>query len=386
MPNPESDLPAVSWLRASVLGLLLLIPLQGVSAGSVGGQQESRERALENIRREIESLEARLEEVSRDRDDSAARLQGLGLEVRIQVQRVAEVRAERRLVEVRLAEAAVAFELAEERLGSSRRQLRRGIVVLYRLARGGLWRWVLTAPKVEQALSAIRHLRYLSWREAFAVERYRGDQATYRESRKRWQAEARRSQELLASERGRLRRLEELRARQKRIVEALDREQTGLAERSRELLRRQARMTELIGFLSGRLPDVESGSPIQRFRGVLDWPVDGEVLTPFGPRIDPRYGTQVPHDGVTFTVAPKAAATAVFPGVVVFAAEFEGFGITVVVHHPSRVFTLYSGLELAEVEKDDVVSSGQRLGVPGARMYFEVRVEDRPEDPLEWLR
>ena len=70
----------------------------------------------------------------------------------------------------------------------------------------------------------------------------------------------------------------------------------------------------------------------------------------------------------------------------VFAEDFEGFGITVVVLHAGRVFTLYSGLASTRVVAQDVVSSGQALGRAASRLYFEVRVEDRPEDPLEWLR
>ncbi len=350
------------------------------------GQQESRARALDGIRAQIEELERRLEQVSSDRADSAERLQRLDLEVRLQIERVAEVRAERELARERLNDAAAALAQAEKRLESSRRHLKRSLTVLYRLARGGLWRWVLTAPEAESALAAVRHLRYLSWREASTVERYRVDRKNLRESRQRLQTEERENEQLLASERRRLQRLEELRAQQDRVVEALDREQENLAERSEELVRRRDRLSELIGFLAGQLPGVDDGTPIQRFRGVLDWPVEGEVLMPFGPRIDPRYGTQVPHDGITLAAPPGSPVGAVFPGVVVFASEFEGFGITVVVHHPSRVFTLYSGLESAEVVKDDVVSSGQKLGAAGARTYFEVRVEDRPEDPLDWLR
>lgn len=126
--------------------------------------------------------------------------------------------------------------------------------------------------------------------------------------------------------------------------------------------------------------------PIQRFRGVLDWPMSGVVVQRFGPRLDPRYRTRVPHNGISLEPASETEVQAIFPGVVVFAEDFEGFGITVVVHHTGRVFTLYSGLSSARVVAQDVVSSGQVLGRAADRLYFEVRVEDRPEDPLEWLR
>ena len=74
------------------------------------------------------------------------------------------------------------------------------------------------------------------------------------------------------------------------------------------------------------------------------------------------------------------------PPAIPFAEDFEGFGITVVVLHTGRVFTLYSGLASTGVVAKDVVSSGQAVGRAASQLYFEVRVEDRPQDPLEWLR
>ena len=63
----------------------------------------------------------------------------------------------------------------------------------------------------------------------------------------------------------------------------------------------------------------------------------------FGPRLDPRYGTRVPHDGVDIATVPGEPVRLVYPGRVVYAADFEGYGPTVVVQHAGRAFTLYAG-------------------------------------------
>ncbi len=195
-----------------------------------------------------------------------------------------------------------------------------------------------------------------------------------------------RAAELEERETTRLARLDALRRQQAEVVAALEREEAELRRQTAELVARQQRLTELLAFLAGRRPDGVGEVPIQRFKGVLDWPLAGEVVQGFGPRLDPRYRTRVPHHGISLAPAADTEVRAIFPGVVVFAEDFEGFGITVVVHHAGRVFTLYSGLASARVVAQDVVSSGQVLGRAASRLYFEVRVEDRPEDPLEWLR
>ena len=125
---------------------------------------------------------------------------------------------------------------------------------------------------------------------------------------------------------------------------------------------------------------------MQEFRGLLDWPVKGRITGAFGPRLDPRYRTRVPHNGVDLATGPGSDVVAVYPGRVVFAAAFEGYGPTVVLQHAGKVFTLYAGLLGVTVKRDDLVSLRQPLGRAGETLYFEIRVENRPEDPRHWLR
>ena len=83
---------------------------------------------------------------------------------------------------------------------------------------------------------------------------------------------------------------------------------------------------------------------------------------------------------------PAEQVRVIYPGKVVFAAPFEGYGPTVVVQHAGRVFTLYAGLSSIAVKRDDLLSLRQSLGRAGERLYFEIRVENKPEDPRRWVR
>ena len=132
-------------------------------------------------------------------------------------------------------------------------------------------------------------------------------------------------------------------------------------------------------------PATLGGTPMQQFRGILEWPAQGRVAERFGPRLDPRYHTQTPHNGIDLATAAGSEIKVVYPGKVLFAAPFEGYGLTVVVHHPGRVFTLYAGLSELQRAKDDMVSLGETVGLASDRLYFEIRVENHPEDPLSWL-
>jgi murein DD-endopeptidase MepM/ murein hydrolase activator NlpD len=197
-----------------------------------------------------------------------------------------------------------------------------------------------------------------------------------REDRQRWiDREAARRSELFA-----------IRRRKADLLARMEKEGQALEERASELAEREGKLSELLDLLYGRNPAALEGAPIQRYRGVLDWPAEGKVTAGFGPRLDPRYHTRVPHNGVDIATEPAAEVRAVFPGKIVYAAPFQGYGNTVVVHHPGRVFTLYAGLTDLRKGTGDMVSLGDVVGLASSSLYFEIRVENRPDDPLSWLR
>ena len=176
------------------------------------------------------------------------------------------------------------------------------------------------------------------------------------------------------------------RQRKAALLARVERERRVLAGRAVELADRERKLAAFLVLLYGRSSTELAGAPMQQFSGILDLPAAGRVVERFGPRLDPRYNTQVPHNGIDLGTTAGAEVKAVYPGKVLFAAPFEGYGLTVVVHHPGRVFTLYAGLSALRTEQGAMVRLGDVLGVSSSKLYFEIRVENRPENPLTWLR
>ena len=189
-----------------------------------------------------------------------------------------------------------------------------------------------------------------------------------------------------SSESERASQLEQLQIRQSRLLQELEREDRDLSQQTAVLTDKERKLANLVDFLYGRAGAALSGTPVQEFRGVLDWPVQGRVVQAFGTRRDPRYKTQIPHNGIDVATRQGSEVRAVFPGKVLFAAPFQGYGLTAVVHHSGRVFTLYAGLSDLQVAPEDVLSLGGPIGVAESGLYFEIREENRPVDPAGWLR
>jgi len=149
---------------------------------------------------------------------------------------------------------------------------------------------------------------------------------------------------------------------------------------------------QLRGLLEG-LGEGEVAVPVSAFRGSLAWPAAGGVRSAFGRHKHPRFDTYTVQNGIEIDAPPDSAVRAVYEGTVVFADRFRGYGLMVVVDHGGKHHSLYAHLGDTAVEVGQKLAAGDLLGTvgPGAGaegsgLYFEMRFQGRPEDPLEWLK
>ncbi len=370
--------PAVLLLPA------LLTAAPGLAQPAAAGSD--RQAELERIRGQIALLESRLAELSERRDGLSGELDRTLLELDLQGRRVAESRAERAIGEAGLLESERRVAALSAALAGSREGLRRSLVALHRIGGHGALRMLLSIRSEGQLLHGVRILRFFARRAARAIDGHRARGIELDRERAELRRRQARVAELLAREAARQDELRAAERRQRRRLDELESARSRLGEETASLLDKERRLANLLDFLYGRAPGELAGTPLQEFRGVLDWPLDGRVVTRFGPRLDPRYRTRVPHNGLRIEPATGAQARVVYPGRVVFAGPLEGYGPTVVVEHPRRAFTIYAGLRGVRVGVDDVVSLGEVLGTAPEVLYFEIRVENQPQDPLDWLR
>jgi septal ring factor EnvC (AmiA/AmiB activator) len=124
--------------------------------------------------------------------------------------------------------------------------------------------------------------------------------------------------------------------------------------------------------------------PLRPFRGDLLWPVNGQVRR--------RFSRGSGSNGIEIAAPEGADAVAVHDGVVAFAGTFAGFGNLVILDHGSQTFSLYGDLLEIAVKKGARVEHGHPIGSVGPTpsgtngLYFELRVDGQPVDPLQWLK
>ena len=346
----------------------------------------TREQELANLRGEIARLEARAGEARKLQSGLRGELEAADLELRLQEARLLEAETARDLAVRRAEEGEREVARLTASMEQARQGLRRRLGALYRLGRQGYLRFFLALRPDDRLLPSIRLARYLARRDRAAVARYQEAGQRLARERDRLAAQREDLERWLVQEETRRRQLAGVRRRKAVLLARAEQEGRALAEKAGALADRERKLSNLVDFLYGRTTSELSGTPIQQFRGVLDWPAAGKVAEKFGFRLDPRYKTRVPHNGIDLATEPAAEVRAVFPGKVLYAAPFQGYGQTVIVHHPGRVFTLYAGLSELRTGPGGMVSLGDVVGLASDRLYFEIRVENRPDDPLHWLR
>ena len=179
-------------------------------------------------------------------------------------------------------------------------------------------------------------------------------------------------------------------AARNRLIDSLDQQRDLAAQYVSELQAAQVQIERTLATADASSATVTL--PIGLFRGDLPWPVTGPVSSRFGRSAAGRFGTAIVRNGIEVAAAEGTGARAVHEGKVAFAAPFAGFGILVIVDHGDSAFTLYGHLSEALVTEGAVVKAGEVVGNVGlapageAALYFEVRIDGRPVDPLQWLR
>lgn len=133
-------------------------------------------------------------------------------------------------------------------------------------------------------------------------------------------------------------------------------------------------------------------APLAQLRGRMALPVQGELGARFGSPRPTEAGVNAPTWKGVFIRAPIGAPVrAVAAGQVVFADWLRGFGNLLVIDHGEGFLSVYGNNEslLASVGErvaaDEVIAEvGNTGGNAQPGLYFEMRLQGRPVDPMRW--
>lgn len=173
-------------------------------------------------------------------------------------------------------------------------------------------------------------------------------------------------------------------------MSALKRNETRLSRLVEQLGRVIARKPGPPRLRNERVPDAaHDGSPFEQLKGRLSLPVRGELGNHFG---SPRSDGGPAWKGLFIAARAGEEVRAIAAGTVVFADWLRGFGNLLIIDHGEAYMSLYAYNEALFKRVGDAIRGGDPIAVVGnsggnadSGLYFEVRHQGKPLDPLNWV-
>jgi murein hydrolase activator len=388
MRNRWGHRAAVSGLRAAVSLLVALLLI-----GQSGVPQPQQNPDLERIRGEISKLRQKLDDVRTQTQTAERDLEEVGIELEIRTRELdianrveAGLEAQQRGLENNVS--MLTLQIAQQR-----HYLRRRLAALYRLGRLSYVRLLLSIDDREDPLQAISMLTYLASRDARAIAQFQANRQELASQQAALAVRQRSVAEAKTVVVQRQRAVAATYAKQQRLVALLHRQSERSEQQIASLEEKAKRLEHLIDVLSRQNAGAVFEEDIHTVEGALGWPVDGKVIESFGRQVDPKFSTVTFNNGLKIAAAPGTEVRAIFPGTVLFSQWFKGYGNLIILDHGNRVVSLYGNLKSPSVAVGDHVRAGQAIAGAGEAeeanagyLYFEIRQDNKPEDPKKWLR
>ncbi|MCB5188502.1 peptidoglycan DD-metalloendopeptidase family protein [Methylobacillus caricis] len=130
------------------------------------------------------------------------------------------------------------------------------------------------------------------------------------------------------------------------------------------------------------------GTSFASLKGKLNLPVRGEITNRFG---SSREDTGISWKGLFIKANEGSDVKAVASGQVVFADWLRGFGNLMIIDHGSGYMSLYGNNQALLKQAGENVKGGDTVAAVGNSggneqhgVYFELRYQSKPFDPLSW--
>ncbi len=123
------------------------------------------------------------------------------------------------------------------------------------------------------------------------------------------------------------------------------------------------------------------------------WPVRGYITDGYGFRHNPfGGGGSENHAGLDIATNHGTAIDSTADGIVIFAGMSGGYGNLVVIDHGYGITTRYGHMSRIDVQVGQRITRGKQIGAVGStgrstapHCHYEVRLHDRPVNPLSYL-
>ncbi|MGH8502982.1 MAG: murein hydrolase activator EnvC family protein [Gammaproteobacteria bacterium] len=374
--------------------LLVLLVLAGTATARAEAQSaaEVRQR-LENIQEQIRLTRARHAAAQGEVGYLETELARLETRIGRVARRLRDTRRAVAAAQTRLETLDAREKIQLENLQAQRRALAVQVRAAYAMGRQEKLKLLLNQQDPQGVGRLLVYYDYINRARGRRIERTSRTLTTLAYLKQAIGAQHARLEDALDRLRQQQGRLRQTRSRRSKVLAALTRDVENTGRRLDALVKDEEGLQALLASIRQALADVRSSAEdkvaFESLKGRLPWPSAGPLVTDFG--VHNTATEDVIWQGVLIGADWGAKVRAVAAGRVVFADWMRGFGLLVIVDHGGSYMSLYGHNQSLYKSVGDRVAAGEligRVGDSGGRfdsgLYFEIRYQGTPLDPLAW--
>lgn len=419
-PRPEDVSPsaAIRWRPKTAIALMLALAVFSGCAGAqdAAGRMASSRSELDAVKAKLKAAEAEVADTESSHAEATKALKQAEVAMSKILRRVRELARDRKTAEEAVAKIEADLRQTQTRVEAGRAALADWLRSYYQHGGEPGVGYLLSAREPNQLARDAYYLEQIGREKQAIVVRLR--EAMALQARQQAEAEAHRAKvaRLESAQQRELAELKKERDRRGQILAELSKSlksrKDEVASLQRDQTRLQALMIELAKARARPRPSPPTASAAPRepvvaasrysadssARGKAFAALRGQLKAPLKGQVVGRFGADRAEGGTTwkgiFIRADNGDEVhAVADGEVVFSDWLRGFGNLIIIDHGQGYLTVYGNNDALFKSNGERVSAGDVLaaagdsgGNPEPGLYFEIRHQGRPVDPMDWIR
>jgi septal ring factor EnvC (AmiA/AmiB activator) len=354
-------------------------------------QTKAKEEELQRLRDTIQELSNNLGTLRSQHKDERAKLRALNRKIGKMNQSLDELESQRGDLAENLTH--LQADKKANQLVHQHETLARLLRAAYLLGRQSPIKLLLNTTEPATVERSLRYYEYFYRDRAQHIAGLNDTLVTLNSLEQTIQDKQRDLDELVDRQRAQREALETSRRERNALLAELNRDIQNTRQRLAQLKEDEDSLQELVKRLRralAELPAPREPGNFAQLKGRLRLPAEGAISARFG--ASRRVG-QLKWQGIVIDAADGADVKAVAAGRVVFADWLRGFGLLLILDHGDGYMSLYGYNQDLRKNVGDSVKSGDviaTVGDGGERnqpgLYFEIRHQGSPVDPLAWCK
>ncbi len=302
---------------------------------------------------------------------------------------LASTRARYNEIESQLSRMQVDLARAQSDFNNVDAQLKSRIRQVFKNQRLGMFELILSAKDLNALLDVVYFERIIIRRDYKKMVELKEKSAKLAKMKKDIEVQKQELASTIASMNDQQRTIKQAIAQNQSMINKLKTDKAYYQKTERELERQSEDLQKMIskGY---------SKSTVKTSSAGFMKPIAGRITSPFGWRTHPIFNSRTFHSGVDIGGPNYGSIKASNSGKVIYSGWYGGYGKVVIIDHGiingHPMTTLYAHMSTIKVSNGQSVQKGQVIGLEGTTGYstgphchFEVRINGKPNNPLNYI-